>query len=193
MHGFFCKVAYLQGFIKIIGGKWRSRRLKVLQTPELRPTPSRVRETLFNWLAPYIQAARCLDLFAGSGVLGFEALSRGAGCVVMVEQQAELVAMLRAALAQFNAKNAIVYHASVPPLPQMHPPFDIVFLDPPYRTKLLLPCCMLLEEQCYLNKTAHIYLEAQYNISDNMLPASWHIIKCKQAGQVIYHLAERIS
>lgn len=180
------------GFVRIIAGKWRGRRLKVPDVKDLRPTPDRVRETLFNWLAPIIADTYCLDLFAGSGVLGFEALSRGASKAVMVDQSLEVITLLQAELAAFKADNGEVYQAVIPN--QLHVserPFDIVFLDPPYQAGLLLPCCQYLEQQGYLAETAYIYLEAQQVIEDNALPANWRLIKSQQAGQVFYHLAKR--
>lgn len=182
----------MQGFVRIIAGEWRGRRLKVPDIKDLRPTPDRVRETLFNWLAPYIRGANCLDLFAGSGVLGFEALSRGAKYVEMVDQSIEVINLLKKELAEFGVENANIYRASVPK--GLHPvknPFDLVFLDPPYQADLLLPCCRYLEENHYLANSAYIYLEAQANIKDNDLPQNWRFIKSKQAGQVHYHLAYR--
>src|SRR5579871_5913447 len=95
--------------IRIIGGKWRGRKLKVPDIADLRPTPNRVRETLFNWLAPHIEGAHCLDLFAGSGALGFEALSRGAAFVVMIDQSAEVIQLLQTELNIFHADNADIY------------------------------------------------------------------------------------
>ncbi len=181
-----------RGFVRIIGGKWRSRILKVPAEQGLRPTPDRVRETLFNWLAPSIAGARCLDLFAGSGVLGFEALSRGASYVEMVDQSAAVVQILQQELNLFAADNATVYQASLPDgLRKVEAPFDIVFLDPPYQSDLLLLSCQYLEKQAYLAHGAHIYLEAKQLIKDNDLPPTWRLIKSKQAGQVLYHLAYR--
>ncbi|SRR5579883_1874193 len=181
-----------QGLVRIIAGKWRSRRLKVPDVKGLRPTPDRVRETLFNWLAPYLTGAYCLDLFAGSGALGFEALSRGAAYVVMTDQSAEVVALLKEELAEWGAENAYVYRAKAPKglkLPEQ--PFDIIFLDPPYDENLLLPCCDYLEMNKFLAPSAYIYLEARQLIRDNELPSNWRIIKSQQAGQVFYHLAHR--
>ena len=123
-----------QGLVRIIAGKWRGRRLKVPDIKDLRPTPDRVRETVFNWLAPILPGAHCLDLFAGSGVLGFEALSRGAASVTLVDQSPEIVALLQEELKTFGADNATVYRATVPQ--QLHFPsqvFDVVFLDPPIK------------------------------------------------------------
>lgn len=180
------------GFVRIIGGKWRGRRLKVPDVQGLRPTPDRVRETLFNWLGQKLAGARCLDLFTGSGALGFEALSRGADYVEMVDQSAEVVNLLKEELVLFKAENAEVYRGKVPE--QLHPvtqPFDVVFLDPPYQNNMLLPCCHFLEERGYLAESAYIYLEAHTNIKDNDLPPHWQLLKAQQAGQVYYHLAQR--
>src|SRR5579862_5476372 len=164
------------GFVRIIAGKWRSRRLKVPDVKDLRPTPDRVRETLFNWLAPMISGSHCLDLFAGTGVLGFEALSRGAQYVVMVDQSAAVVSHLQEALHTLEADNAAIYQAVVPK--QLRPaqqPFDIVFLDPPYQSNLLTICSFYLEENHFLAPVAYIYLEANHIIKDNELPSNWRL------------------
>lgn len=182
-----------QGQIRIIGGLWRGRLLKVPPILHLRPTPDRVRETLFNWLAPVISGAHCLDAFAGSGALGFEALSRGASHVVMVEKMHAVVAVLQEELTMLKAVNAEVYCGSVPS--QLKKPqtlFDIVFLDPPYQENLLLPTCFYLEENGFLAENAFIYLEAKQEIKQSDLPANWQILKSKKAGQVAYHLAQRL-
>jgi 16S rRNA (guanine966-N2)-methyltransferase len=181
-----------KGLVRIIGGQWRGRKLKVADEKELRPTPDRVRETLFNWLAPVIKDAVCLDLFAGSGVLGFEALSRGAKFVVMIDQSKIITKLLNEELTQFAAKNAVVYQAKLPEgLPLNTHSFDIVFIDPPYQSQLLIPCCFFLEEQGLLAEKSYIYLESAHTITDDDLPEHWHIIKNKKAGQVFYHLVKR--
>ena len=147
---------------------------------------------MFNWLAPIIPGTYCLDLFAGSGVLGFEALSRGAAQAVMVDQSREVIAQLKEELITFKTEDCIVYQAVIPN--QLRPaehPYDVVFLDPPYQANLLFPCCHYLEENGFLADTAYIYLEAQNVIKDNDLPSNWRIIKSQQAGQVFYHLAKR--
>jgi 16S rRNA (guanine966-N2)-methyltransferase len=182
-----------RGWVRIIAGKWRGRQLRIPRVHGVRPTPDRVRETLFNWLASHVRGASCLDLFAGSGVLGLEALSRGAAYAMMVDQSSTIVALLRENLLMLNAQNADVYHAVLPR--QLHRVtkrcFDIVFLDPPYQANLLLPCCAYLEEQGWLAEIAHIYLEAPHVIENNQLPLHWRILKYQQAGQVVYHLARR--
>lgn len=183
-----------QGSIRIIAGKWRGRRLKVPEVKNLRPTPDRVRETLFNWLAPYLEGANCLDLFAGSGALGFEALSRGAAYAVMVDESIKVIELLHARQVILKADNVLIYRAKAPQ--QLRPVterFDIVFLDPPYEGNLLLSCCRYLEENRFLAKMAHIYLEASQVIKDNELPPNWRIIKSGQAGQVFFHLARRMT
>lgn len=183
-----------QGQIRIIGGTWRGRKLCVPDVSEVRPTPDRVRETLFNWLAPILPGAYCLDAFAGTGVLGFEALSRGASHVVMVDHSKSVVSLLQQTLKQFKADNAEIYQALLPmQLKKSHPLFDIVFLDPPYQEKLLLPTCFYLEENNFLAKEAYIYLETKELLQSADLPHNWQIIKNKKTGQVAYHLARRYN
>lgn len=178
-----------QGIIRIIGGQWRGRKLKVPDSAGLRPTPDRVRETLFNWLAPVIAGAHCLDLFAGSGALGFEALSRGAASLVMVDSSSSVVRLLREEQQILKADHAEIYQAVVPE--QLRMPaklFDIVFLDPPYAGNLLLPCCFYLAEHPFLAAGAYVYLEARETLEEKQLPPGWEIKKSKRAGQVAYHL-----
>lgn len=181
-----------QGIIRIIGGQWRGRKLKVPDVLHLRPTPDRVRETLFNWLAPYITGSRCLDLFAGSGALGFEALSRGASHVVMIDDSPVVIKLLQEELQVFKAQNAEIYRAKAPlQLKPPSEPFTIVFLDPPYGENILLPCCFYLEEQGFLAENAYIYLEARETLDEKLLPVNWQLLKSKRAGQVAYHLIKR--
>lgn len=181
-----------QGLVRIIAGEWRGRKLKVPEVPGLRPTPDRVRETVFNWLAQKVAGARCLDLFAGSGAFGFECLSRGASYVEMVDQSPIVVKLLQEELALFKSEKAAIYQAVVPTgLKQATKPFDLVFLDPPYQANLLIPTCEYLEANKYLSSSATIYLEANEEIKDNQLPSHWRIVKALRAGQVYYHLANR--
>ena len=181
-----------QGQIRIIGGEWRGRKLKVPDVAHLRPTPDRIRETLFNWLAPVIAGATCLDAFAGSGALGFEALSRGAAHVVMVDDSLDVVKLLQQEAQMLKAQNIEIYRARLPAqLNAPQKPFDIVFLDPPFQQDLLLPMCTYLEEKGFLAERAHIYLEASETIQENALPANWQLLKSKKTGQVAYHLALR--
>ena len=126
--------------LRIIGGEWRSRKLKFADVPGLRPTPDRVRETLFNWLQWHVPGARCLDLFAGSGALGLEALSRGARDVVMVEKHPAAAQALRDNLTLLGARNArLVHDDALRYLGRVTVAFDLIFLDPPFRQMLLEP------------------------------------------------------
>lgn len=183
----------MRGEVRIIGGQWRGRKLKVPEVPHLRPTPDRVRETLFNWLHSYLPGANCLDAFAGTGVLGFEALSRGAAHVVFVDDSDVVISELKKGLAVLKTDKAEIYRAKVPT--QLKKPdklFDIVFLDPPYQNNLLLPTCFHLENEGYLAANAYIYLESSIPLTEDKLPPHWRIIKSKKAGQVAYHLIERL-
>lgn len=182
------------GYIRIIGGKWRGRKLKVLSLPDLRPTPDRVRETLFNWLMPVIPGSRCLDAFAGTGVLGLEALSRGALHLTCTDQSAEIIAHLNNEISQLplDVGQIILYRANVPSgLKKPAEPWDIVFLDPPYREDKILSVCSYLEDNNLLAPSAYIYLECKSPIQPDELPNHWEIIKSKKTGQVAYHLIHR--
>lgn len=176
--------------VRIIGGRWRGRKLQFPAAITLRPTPDRVRETLFNWLQPWIADARCLDLFAGSGALGLEAASRGARRVVMVENDTRVAAQLSAHLTTLQASQAEVVCAdSVAYLRGTPEPFDIVFLDPPYRQGLLAATCGVLAAGGWLARGAHIYLESEAALADVPLPPGWRLLRSKRAGQVHYGLA----
>lgn len=181
------------GQLRIIGGRWRSRKLAFPDVEGLRPTPDRVRETVFNWLQAVVPGARCLDLFAGSGALGLEALSRGAARTVFVDQDTAVVRCLREHLITLDATDAQVIQADV--LAYLHPPpqcVDVVFIDPPYRHyDLLQTCCELLEAGGWLASRAYIYLEIQSNRDLPSLPPNWQVMRSKKAGQVGYHLVLR--
>ncbi len=177
------------GQIRIIGGKWRGRKLPVPDSPGLRPTTDRVRETLFNWLAPMIQGARCLDCFAGSGALGLEALSRYAGETVLLEYERHVAHQLSRNLALLNADNAQVVNTNALNwLAQAGKPFDLVFLDPPFRKGLLAETVNLLERQGWLADEAWIYVEAEAESAATDVPSSWQLHREKVAGQVAYRL-----
>lgn len=179
--------------LRIIGGQWRSRKLAFPDSTGLRPTPDRVRETLFNWLQSVIHGARCLDLFAGSGALGFEALSRGAAEAVMVDCDTQVTVFLRRHIESLHAQGAYLVQAdALKYLAAESPPaaFDIVFLDPPFRHNLLLPCCQKLEELGWLKLGTRIYLEAESELALT-LPQNWRLTHSKRAGDVSYYLAVR--
>ena len=178
--------------LRIIGGIWRGRRLRFPPQEEIRPTPDRVRETLFNWLGPRVVGARCLDLFAGSGALGLEALSRGAEQVTFVERDSVAVRELRARLTEWGAVGGQVEHMdSVRFLGGPAQPFEIVFLDPPFASGLLPQVAALLEDQHWLSAHALIYVETDADAGLPALPPAWQVTKTKQAGAVGYHLLTR--
>lgn len=180
-----------RGQIRIIGGKWRGRKLTVPSLPHLRPTPDRVRETLFNWLQEVIIGASCLDMYSGTGALGFEALSRGASHVVLVDASQEAVVHLKAVMTVLGA-SATIYRAKAPfELKKPETPFNVVFLDPPFQQNLLMPSIQFLEEKGFLADEAYIYIEAPTLLSEAELPSNWALLKRKKAGQVAYHLVLR--
>ena len=180
------------GRLRIIGGRWRGRRLAVPESEGLRPTPDRVRETLFNWLQPYIAGAHCLDLFAGTGALCLEALSRGAARVVMVEQAPAVAEQLRRHVATLQADNAEVVRADAVDFLQQAPQaFDIVFLDPPFRSDLIRRCAELAESRGWIKPGGLIYIEAPSRVEALPIPATWELLRSKSAGQVGYHLARK--
>jgi 16S rRNA (guanine966-N2)-methyltransferase len=175
--------------LRLIGGRHRGRRLSFPDQPGLRPTSDRVRETLFNWVAPLIEGARCLDLFAGSGALGFEALSRGAGEVVMVERAAIVARQLRVNAESLGMSNLRVHQAdALAWLETPGTPFDLVFLDPPFAEGLLAPAIERLDHHGWLAPGGRAYLEAPVQIGFPPLPESWELIRDKTAGQVRYGL-----
>lgn len=180
-------------WVRIIGGRWRGRRLPVADADTLRPTKDMVRETLFNWLAPHLPGARCLDAFAGSGALGFEAASRGAGEVVMLESAPALCGVLREQARQLEAGQVRVQQADALMYLRGEPaPFDIVFLDPPFGEGLLQPACELLAGG-RLNPGARVYLEAPREEGLPELPGHWRWLREKTAGEVAYGLARPLD
>jgi len=182
----------VQNKLKIIGGNWRSRCVTFVDAPGLRPTPARVRETVFNWLRYGIIGSRCLDLYAGSGALGFEAASRGAKSVIQVENNALACRAL--------TENAIALTANQIKIVQMDvfrylagdaEPFDVVFIDPPFAMALAVQTCQWLEEKGWLSKHAKIYVEAESALNLVGMPENWRQLKSKVAGEVGYHLFQR--
>jgi 16S rRNA (guanine966-N2)-methyltransferase len=180
--------------LRIIGGAWRGRRLRFPDLEEIRPTPDRVRETLFNWLGPKVIDARCLDLFAGSGALGLEAISRGAGRVVFVERDAIAARELRKHIEAWGATNAHVQQQdALRFLSGTAESFDIVFLDPPFAANVLESTAQRLEVDGWLAPNALIYVELPAREGLPTVPTSWRAHRTKAAGEVGYHLFERIE
>jgi len=180
----------LPGRLRIVAGKWRSRLLQIIDDPELRPTSERIRETLFNWLSPMTEGAQCLDLFAGTGALGIEALSRGASHVVFIEKSATVADAIRKNLSALEATNAeVCQRDAIEYLKSADPkPFDIVFLDPPFESDMLSDSCSLLREKGWLMANAIVYLEQSRDTEKLALPDGWVVTQEKVAGKVSYSL-----
>ena len=180
--------------VKIIGGQWRGRNLSFSDVEGLRPTPARVRETLFNWLQHDVLASRCLDLYAGSGALGMEAASRGAKYVVQVDshaqicrqlkQNTELVATKQVKIVQQDVFRYLAGDAEV---------FDLVFIDPPFAKGFAVQAANWLEDKLWLSSDAKIYIEVESQLKLTGLPENWQMLKHKIAGEVGYYLFERIG
>ena len=179
--------------LRIIGGEWRGRKLRFPDAPNLRPTPDRVRETIFNWLAPMLHGARCLDLFAGSGALGLEALSRGAAYATFVDSHKKATQALKGHLDLLNAndKAEVLQIDSVKFLNNQASRYDLIFLDPPYQLDFMEKVVPLLEENGWLTENAMLYLEVEKRQSLPELPANWQQLKEKTAGEVNYFLFQR--
>lgn len=176
------------GRIRIIGGHWRGRLLPVPTVAGLRPTPERLRETLFNWLAADIAGARCLDLFAGTGILGIEALSRGAREAILIEKNPGLYARLRARQAEGQYPGLHLIRANACRWLQAQGagrhsprPFDIVFVDPPFYRDLVARCLSLLQTHGWLSETAWVYVESEPGL---VTPPHWQLCQQARAGRV---------
>ena len=174
------------GRVRIVGGRWRSRLIDVPARPELRPTPDRVRETLFNWLGQRLDGCACLDLYAGSGALGFEAASRGAARVVMVEADRAVLAALRRSRERLPAEQVeIVAGDALEYLARAGERFDVVFLDPPFRQNALPALLAKLPPR--LQPGARVYLEGAEAVA---AAAPWRELKRARAGQVSVQLLQ---
>ncbi len=183
-------------FVRIIGGEWRSRKLEFPEIQGLRPTPDRVRETLFNWLQTVTPGAHCLDLFSGSGALAFEALSRGASQATLVDASPQVCRSLKTNLHALKAQNAEVIEGDAVRWLESQPVdqaarFDLVFLDPPFRQDLVRLIAELLESRNLLAPNALIYVETEKELGNPELPDNWSVYREKSAGQVSYRLYNR--
>lgn len=189
-------MAVKAGQLRIIAGKWGSRSIKFADAEGLRPTTNRIRETVFNWLQAKLTDSHCLDLFAGSGALGFEAASRGAKNVVMVEKETRVVRDLKDNVTTLAADNIKVVKQDAESLLRAGPdrfdaPFDIVFLDPPFNKSLLEQCIIDLEKYSWLSPEASIYIECEKYLELDFIPDNWTLHRQKKAGQVSFSLFYR--
>lgn len=183
-----------RGQLRIIGGDWRGRRLDFPLVEGLRPSSDRLRETLFNWLQAEVPGRHCLDLFAGSGALGLEALSRGAASATLVDKSPVAVRQLEDNLRRLGARNAQAVRQPVEDWLGQAPAgagFDLVFLDPPFAQGLIAPSCQLLEAGGWLKTQALIYLEAEQSLGEPRVPEHWQRQRHKRAGRVNGWLFER--
>lgn len=172
--------------LRIIGGQWRSRRLKFPAVDGLRPTMDRIRETVFNWLQYKVEGKRVLDAFAGSGALGFEALSRGAKEVIFLEKHPAAAIQLKENLTLLDARNAQVWAGDALLWLEQHPePFDLVFLDPPFNKDLLQPAI----DQLRLLPGALVYVEHEASLKPTW-PSNWQETKCKETKEFCFRLFE---
>jgi 16S rRNA (guanine966-N2)-methyltransferase len=178
--------------LRIIGGRHRGRKLRFPEGVDIRPTPDRVRETLFNWLQQRVADAHVLDLFAGSGALGLEALSRGAARVTFVEKDRRAAAAIQSLTEEWQENAASVVCADalgwLAQAPRDAAPFDIVFLDPPYGAQLLSASAAALAGSGRLAADARIYLESRARAALPQLPDGWRSLRDGRAGEVGYHL-----
>jgi len=176
--------------LRIIGGQWRGRKLSFPDIEGLRPTGDRIRETVFNWLMPDIQGAQVLDLFSGSGALGLEALSRGAGTAMLIEKHPQVAANLLSHLKTLHAENAKVLSMDALQFLQQGNSgtgYNIVFIDPPFSADLWQPVVELLNQSQWLAADAWIYVETD-KVSTWQAPENWYLHRDKMAGQVRYRL-----
>jgi 16S rRNA (guanine966-N2)-methyltransferase len=180
------------GELRVIGGEWRGRKLRFPAVAAIRPTPNRVRETVFNWLQGVVRGSRCLDLYAGSGALGFEALSRGAREVVFVDVEPAVVRHVSSLLEELRCDRGRVVRAdALRFLGQPATPFDVIFLDPPFAEPVLAEACARIEAGGWLAAGGFAYLESAAAAGPPELPVGWTMLRSKRAGEVGYHLARR--
>jgi 16S rRNA (guanine966-N2)-methyltransferase len=179
--------------LRIVGGRWRGMKIDFPAVDAIRPSPDRVRETLFNWLQQRIVGARCLDLFAGSGALGIEALSRGASTVTFVDREPQVGRHLTQMLQRLGATGASVETDDAARFLERQPrPFDVIFLDPPFASTLLSTVFARLPRG-WLAPDAHIYVESPADTPLPPLAPGWTLYRSKQAGQVGYHLLRALG
>lgn len=186
---------HVHGRIRLIGGHLKRSQLEVLDSPGLRPTPDRVRETLFNWIGFDIAGSHVLDLFAGSGALGFEAISRGAASTLLIERDAKVAALLEKNAQRLHiTEQTLILHADSLNQLKNTPdrPFDIAFIDPPFHQGLASTAAKLLEQHAWLTQDALVYVECESNTPAEM-PVNWDLIRSTQAGESLARLYHRVS
>jgi len=180
-----------RGFVRVIAGEWRGRKIPVPISDGLRPTTDRTRETVFNWLMPYVADSICLDACAGTGILGLECLSRGAKSVDFVERDRAVSKVLESNLSNLGANNGAIHNVSIEQfidsLSTNRPAYDIVFVDSPFSAGLQESICQQLSEKKCLSESSLVYVESELK-HDFVLPASWEIFREKRGNKVKYQL-----
>ena len=178
------------GKLRIVGGEWRSRQLSIANVEGLRPTPDRIRETLYNWLTGWVAGARCLDAFSGTGALGLEALSRGASHVTFVEFSPIAAKQLKENLQLLKCTNCEVIQADANQWlsQKATQPYNLIFLDPPFHKGMVAPICEQLHVNGYLAENALVYIESEVGLGMPDVPSCWAVMKEKTAGQVTCRL-----
>ena len=176
------------GSVRIISGQWRGRRLPVLDAEGLRPSTDRTRETLFNWLMTDVQDAKVLDVFAGSGVLGLESLSRYASDATFIEKNSQAVAQLKKNLTLLKAHAAVHQGDALQVLAGLSQPYDLIFIDPPFQHNLVNPTLSALQQHGLIAEHAKIYVEQEANAPQLVLPEGLSVLKQKHTGQLSYYL-----
>ena len=182
--------------VRIISGKYKSRKITFPSRPQIRPTGNRIRESLFNWLQVEISNSRCLDLFAGSGALGIEALSRGAATATFVESDREAAFYLEKNLLRLGTTSGSVIVADAINFLKRSKdidPFNIVFLDPPFKGSLLADCVDLLESNYMISDHGNIYIETEAEFSQGILPINWQLQHKRQTGRISYYLFKKLA
>jgi|TARA_Y100000310_G_C20684553_1_gene818130 16S rRNA (guanine966-N2)-methyltransferase len=184
--------------LRIIGGDWRGRQISFADLEDIRPTPNRIRETLFNWLSSVIADARCLELFAGSGILSLEALSRQAKEVMIIDQSPKVIELIQQHLSKMNPyPKATLWRGDawdwLRDFDEASAKYNIAFVDPPFRTEMIPKVCELLEQHRVLSADALIYIESASVTSQQSLPSNWEIHRQQKAGQVHFCLCKRIT
>lgn len=188
------KKSLTSGSIRIIAGQWRGRKLPVLNVQGLRPTTDRTKETLFNWLAPYIVGRHCLDAFAGSGGLGFEALSRHAASCVFIELDKSACQIIRqnCQTLQLTTAQVTVLNDDINVITAtLNRSFDLIFVDPPFNQGLVEPLTKQISKHNLLANDGLIYIESELANSNYAVPSDWQLLKQRQTKQVCYRLYQR--
>ena len=183
------ELQYANG-VRIISGQWKGRKFPILKLDGLRPTPGHIRETLFNWLSPYILNARVLDCFSGSGALAIESLSRQAAFATLLECSSIAVRQLNANIGLLGAENSqVIKTDSLVWLKQKAiQPFDIIFIDPPFHKNLVSPCCQLISRNGYSHRDTLVYIETEFRCPIIQEETDWCMLKEKHTKSIRYSL-----